>query len=81
MVDNKQEKESVIKGITICPGIGIGEAHIFSEDIDIPRVKIMSGQVEEEQKRYTRAVKLVVEHLHEHVEEYHDCSLYNTHKI
>jgi phosphotransferase system enzyme I (PtsI) len=73
--------EVVLEGITICPGIGIGEAHILSEDINIPRIQIVSGQVDDEQKRYTRAVQTVIENLPKHIEDCHDCSFYDTHQI
>lgn len=41
-------EEVILEGITICPGIGIGEAHILNEDINIPRIQIASGQVDDE---------------------------------
>ena len=41
-------EEVILEGITICPGIGIGEAHILNEDINTPRIQIASGQVDDE---------------------------------
>ena len=89
MDDQKQRKKSkvtvceevILKGITICPGIGIGEVHILRDDINIPRIQIVSGQVDDERKRYTKAVQMVIENLHKHIEDCHDCSLYDTHQI
>jgi len=74
-------EEVILEGITICPGIGIGEAYVVSEDINIPRTQIESWQAAEEQKRYKQAVKLVINNLHEHIKEYHDCSLDSTNQI
>jgi len=89
MEDKKREKgsaftafeEVVLKGITICPGIGIGDARVLSEDITIPRMKIVDGQLDKEQKRYKQAVKLVIKNLHEHIKECHDYLLDNTNQI
>ena len=77
MMDKKQaqtsekikSEEIVLKGTTICPGVGIGKAHIVREDINIPRCKIADDQVGREQKRYKQAVKLITKNLHEHIEE------------
>jgi len=74
-------EEVILEGITICPGIGIGEAHILNEDINIPRIQIASGQVDDEQNRYSRAVQTVIENLHKHIEDCHDCSIYDTQQI
>jgi len=74
-------EEVILEGITICPGIGIGEAHILSEDINIPRIQIGSGHVDDEQKRYTRAVQTVIDNLDTHIKDRHDRSLYNAQQI
>jgi phosphotransferase system enzyme I (PtsI) len=89
MTNKKQQKISevtmcegiVLEGVTICPGIGIGDAHIMSEDINIPRCRIDDSRIKREQNRYKTAVKLVIDNLHEHIEECHDCSLYNDNQI
>jgi phosphotransferase system enzyme I (PtsI) len=73
--------EIVLEGITICPGIGIGEAHILREYISVPRIQIESGQVDDEHKRYTKAMETVIENLHKHIEDVHGYSLTNTHQI
>jgi phosphotransferase system enzyme I (PtsI) len=68
--------EVVLSGTTICPGIGMGEARVLDRGIAIPRSQITPDQVQSEQKRYNKAVKLVREHLYEHIQEDHaDSSL------
>jgi phosphotransferase system enzyme I (PtsI) len=74
-------EEVVLKGITICPGVGIGEASIAHEDITIPRTGIANGKAEEEQKRYKQAIEMVVQNLHEHIKECHDYPIDNINKI
>jgi len=64
-------KEIKLKGITICPGIGIGHIRILDREIYISRKKITSDQVESEQQRYSEAVKTVSDHLYEHIKEAH----------
>ena len=89
MDDQKRRKTSkvvvcnevTLEGTTICPGIGIGEARILSEDINVPRIQIGSGRVDDEQKRYTRAIQTVIDNLDTHIEDRHDRSLYNTQQI
>ena len=68
--------EIVLSGTTICPGIGIGQARGLDRGIAIPRSQITPDQVQSEQRRYNKAVKLVRDHLHEHIQEDHaDSSL------
>jgi phosphotransferase system enzyme I (PtsI) len=76
-----EREEVVLEGVTICPGIGIGEASLVREDITIPRIKTANGQVEEEKTRYKDAIKVVVQNLHEHIKECHDYPLGNIDKI
>ena len=63
--------ETKLKGITICPGIGIGQARVLDREFIIPRNEIHEAQVQSEQQSYTKAVKTVIDHLHEHIEEAH----------
>ena len=63
--------ETKLKGITICPGIGIGQARVLDREFIILRNEILASQVQSEQKSYSEAVKTVSDHLHEHIEEAH----------
>ncbi len=74
-------EEVVLEGVTICPGIGIGEASLVREDITIPRIKTADGRVEKEKTRYRQAVRIVVQNLREHIKECHDYPLGNIDKI
>ena len=68
--------EVMLRGSTICPGIGIGQARVLDRGIAIPRSQITPDQVQSEQRRYNKAVKLVSDHLYEHIQEDHaDSSL------
>ncbi|HUT73038.1 MAG TPA: phosphoenolpyruvate--protein phosphotransferase [Desulfatiglandales bacterium] len=68
--------EVALRGVTICPGIGIGQVRVLDRGIAVPRTQITPDQVQSEQKRYNKAVKLVSDHLYEHIEEDHpDSSL------
>jgi len=71
---DKKENEFRLKGQTICPGIGFGNAQILDREIDVAKITIIPGQVKKEQKRYSQAVKVVSDHLDEHVKEAHDGS-------
>ena len=68
---SESAKEIRLKGVTICPGIGIGHIRILDREIYISRKKITSDQVESEQQRYSEAVKTVSDHLYEHIKEAH----------
>ena len=46
-------------GISAAPGIAIGKAFLYQEDIDIPRYSIPEEQCWEEMKRFLEAVKQV----------------------
>jgi len=67
----KTENEIKLKGTTICPGIGIGQAQVLDPEFIIPRNEIHKDQVQSEQQSYSEAVKTVSDHLHEHIEEVH----------
>ena len=67
----KTVNEIKLKGTTICPGIGIGQVLVLDIEFIIPRNEIHEAQVQSEQQRYSKAVKLVTEHLREHIEEAH----------
>ena len=60
-----------LRGTTICPGIAIGQARVLDLEFIIPRNEILASQVQSEQKSYSKAVKTVSDHLHEHIEEAH----------
>jgi len=60
-----------LRGTTICPGIGIGQVRILDREFIVPRNELLASQVQSEQQRYSKAVKLVTEHLREHIEEAH----------
>jgi phosphotransferase system enzyme I (PtsI) len=66
--------EVELRGTTICPGIGIGQARVLDRGIAVPRTQITPDQVQSEQKRYNKAVKLVSDHLLEHIKEDHSDS-------
>jgi len=63
--------EVVLSGTTICPGIGMGQARVLDRGIAIPRSQITPDQVQSEQRLYNKAVKLVSDHLYEHIQEDH----------
>ena len=67
-------KEIRLKGTTISPGIGFGIAQILDLKIAVVKTAILSEQVKREQRRYSRAVKVVRDHLEEHVKESHSGS-------
>ena len=67
----KTGNEIKLKGTTICPGIGIGQARVLDREFLIPRNEIHKDQVQSEQQSYSEAVKTVSDHLHEHIEEAH----------
>jgi phosphotransferase system enzyme I (PtsI) len=73
--------EILREGVTLCPGIGIGTAHLVSDDIHIPRMHIGNAQIDEEIKRYREAVQRVIENLDTHIAECHDCSVYESPQI
>jgi len=63
--------EVILRGTTICPGIGIGPAHMLDREIVAARGVTEPDHVPGEQQRYTRAIKIAHDQLHEHVEEAH----------
>lgn len=74
-------KEIRLKGITISPGIGFGTAQILDLEIAVVKISIIPDQVKKEQQRYSRAVKVVHDHLEEHVKEAHSSSWLNASQI
>jgi phosphotransferase system enzyme I (PtsI) len=69
-------KEVRLQGTTICPGIGIGHVRVLDRAITISRDRISAEEVHAEQQRYSEAIKLVKDHIHEHIQESHyDSSL------
>lgn len=63
--------EKVLSGKIICPGIAFGKAHVLIRDISVPHTKVSPDRVAAESERYNEAVRLVRDHLHEHVPEAH----------
>jgi len=59
--------EIVLRGSSICPGIGIGFAHVVDRVPSVQPTSIDPGQVAAEQRRYTAAVAATLSQLHEHV--------------
>jgi phosphoenolpyruvate-protein phosphotransferase (PTS system enzyme I) len=70
MKDNNK-KEIRLKGTTISPGIGFGTAQILDLEIAVVKISITPDMVKKEQQRYYKAVKVVLDHLGEHVKEAH----------
>jgi phosphoenolpyruvate-protein phosphotransferase (PTS system enzyme I) len=73
-VTEKQRTERTLSGVTICPGIGFGKAQVLDRELPVVRISLPPGQVKREQNRYGRAVRMVAEHLTEHVKEAHSAS-------
>jgi len=71
----ESNREVILKGTTICPGIGIGIVRCVDPETVIARNVIEPGRVSVEQERYSRAVRTVGEQLHQHIEEYHGVSV------
>jgi phosphoenolpyruvate-protein kinase (PTS system EI component) len=61
--------EIELRGTTICPGIGVGRVRVLDRELVIPKNKIAAAQAQSEQQRYSEAVKIVGDHLREHIEE------------
>ena len=74
-------REKILEGITICPGIAIGKTVDLSHNADVPRFRISSDQIEEEQKRYGGAFERVRAHLHDHIESVHADSSFSAKHI
>jgi phosphotransferase system enzyme I (PtsI) len=77
MGENKADEHSdeiELRGTTICPGIGIGRVRVLDRERTVSRGKISSDQVQAEQQRYNEAVKLVSDHLLEHIKKDHSDS-------
>ncbi|MBW1691049.1 MAG: phosphoenolpyruvate--protein phosphotransferase [Deltaproteobacteria bacterium] len=70
--------EIVLRGITICPGIGIGRVRVLDRRRVFPRTKIPADQVQSEKQRYDQALQLVSDHLIEHIKEDHSDSSLST---
>ncbi|MBN1835239.1 MAG: phosphoenolpyruvate--protein phosphotransferase [Spirochaetales bacterium] len=79
--------EKVLAGTIICPGIAFGQAHVLTRKLSVPRTALSPDRVAAESKRYDRAVRLVQEHLHEHVLQAHRdagldaLKLFNIHEL
>jgi phosphotransferase system enzyme I (PtsI) len=73
-IHSGSEDEIELRGITICPGIGIGRVRVLDRERVFLRTKIPADQVQAEKQRYDQAVQLVSDHLLEHIEEDHSDS-------
>jgi len=63
--------EVVLQGVSICPGIGFGPAHVVDPALSVVPTKLAPQRVEAEKKRYTAAVNATKHHLREHVATVH----------
>ena len=63
--------EVVLRGLSICPGIGIGRVHVVDPDLAVQPTELAPQQVKAEQERYTSAVKITKRRLREHVATVH----------
>ncbi len=60
-----------LRGVSICPGIGVGRVRIVDLDIKIPQDELDSSRVADEQARYSHAVATARQHLPEHIAHVH----------
>jgi phosphotransferase system enzyme I (PtsI) len=70
-IHSRSGDEVELRGTTICPGIGIGRVRVLDREPVVLRMKIPADQVQAEKQRYNQAVKLVSDHLLEHIKEDH----------
>ncbi|MFW6115123.1 MAG: phosphoenolpyruvate--protein phosphotransferase [Thermodesulfobacteriota bacterium] len=70
----EHNNEIELRGTIICPGIGIGRVRILDQERTVARGTILSEQMQDERQRYNQAVKLVSDHLLEHIQEDHSDS-------
>ena len=66
-----RNREVVLLGVSICPGIGIGRVHMIDPDVPINSADITLEQIGAEKERYTAAVNTTKHHLREHVATVH----------
>jgi phosphoenolpyruvate-protein kinase (PTS system EI component) len=71
MTDVSKKDEVRLQGLSICPGIGMGRAHLIDPDVPIPQEDIDVAHVAAEQDRYSRAVQIAQRHLPEHIAAVH----------
>lgn len=63
--------EVVLQGVSICPGIGFGTAHVVDPVLSVESTPVAPQQVQAEKERYTAAVNTTKHHLREHVATVH----------
>jgi len=68
------DAEVLLQGISICPSIGISQAHMADSAVHVPRNTIESAEVQSEQKRYTHAVEIAQHQLQQHIATAHEGS-------
>jgi len=73
--------ELVLKGLSICPGIGIGRVHVVDPDLAVQPTDLAPRQIKAETERYTAAVKTTKRRLREHVATVHGSSTPETKAI
>ncbi|MFW6151942.1 MAG: phosphoenolpyruvate--protein phosphotransferase [Verrucomicrobiota bacterium] len=78
---NTQSNELVLKGVPICPGLGIGRVYVVDPDLAVQPIDIAQRQVKAETERYTAAVRTTKRRLREHVVTIHGSSTPETKAI
>lgn len=73
--------EVVLRGLPICPGIGIGRVHSVDTDLAVQPTDLGPRQIQAETERYTAAVKKAKRRLREHVATVHGISTPETKAI
>lgn len=86
-VRDTRSNDIILKGVSICPGIGIGRVHILESDMTIPERDIQENEVEDELNRYNDAVETAKHYLDEHIKTEHsgfslnDRAIFNIHEM
>lgn len=80
-IDNNEGGEKVLTGKTLCPGIAVGKAYLLKSGVNLPRKEISEKQVEQEKRRYDRAIQLVNKNLQKHIERMHGDTGFDVKKI
>ncbi len=80
-IDNNEGGEKVLTGKTLCPGIAVGKAYLLKFGVNLPRKEISEKQVEQEKRRYDKAIQLVNKNLQKHIERMHGDTGFDEKKI
>jgi phosphoenolpyruvate-protein phosphotransferase (PTS system enzyme I) len=73
--------EVVLRGLSICPGIGVGRVHVIDPELAVHPTDLAPQQVKTEEDRYTAVVKTTRRRLREHVATVHGSSTPETKAI